>query len=176
MLPGSVRTIFRAYGGFPTSNAPLSLPKGADSRITSAVRPPRAFVLNIQRPPLSQWQLHFYVRSQGQVVKQLFFNASTVLQVWLWDSTDLFCPITCPDIMQKRSSQKTYIKMRFPIISRCIQTKVEDNYRIKITFHHSFQRLKGSVKRLKQICNFCLIRDAVNRFFSLKKSIRVRKQ
>ena len=38
------------------------------------------------------------------------------------------------------------------------------------------QRLKGSVKRLKQICNFCLIRDAVNRFFSLKKSIRVRKQ
>src|SRR5699024_5499442 len=32
MLPGSVRTIFRAYGGFPTSNAPLSLPKGADSR------------------------------------------------------------------------------------------------------------------------------------------------
>ena len=28
MLPGSVRTIFRAYGGFPTSNAPLSLPKG----------------------------------------------------------------------------------------------------------------------------------------------------
>lgn len=51
--------------------------------------------------------------------------------------------------------------MRFPIISRCIQTKVEDNYRIKITFHHSFQRLKGSVKRLKQICNFCLIRDAV---------------
>ena len=77
---------------------------------------------------------------------------------------------------KKRSSQKTYIKMRFPIISRCIQTKVEDNYRIKITFHHSFQRLKGSVKRLKQICNFCLIRDAVNRFFSLKKSIRVRKQ
>ena len=58
----------------------------------------------------------------------------------------------------------------------CGQTKVEDNYRIKITFHHSFQRLKGSVKRLKQICNFCLIRDAVNRFFSLKKSIRVRKQ
>lgn len=57
-----------------------------------------------------------------------------------------------------------------------MQTKVEDNYRIKITFHHSFQRLKGSVKRLKQICNFCLIRDAVNRFFSLKKSIRVRKQ
>ena len=72
------------------------------AEITSAVRPPRAFVLNIQRPPLSQWQLHFYVRSQGQVVKQIIFNASTVLQVWLWDSTDLFCPITCPDIMQKR--------------------------------------------------------------------------
>ena len=44
--------------------------------------------------------------------------------------------------------------MRFPIISRCIQTKVEDNYRIKITFHHSFQRLKGSVKRLKRFCKF----------------------
>src|SRR5699024_5499441 len=43
------------------------------AEITSAVRPPRAFVLNIQRPPLSQWQLHFYVRSQGQVVKQIIF-------------------------------------------------------------------------------------------------------
>ena len=32
-----------------------------------------AFVLNIQRPPLSQWQLHFYVRCQGQVVKQIIF-------------------------------------------------------------------------------------------------------
>lgn len=43
-----------------------------------------------------------------------------------------------------------------------MQTKVEDNYRIESTCHNSFQRLKGSVKRLKQICNLCPLRNTMN--------------
>ena len=48
--------------------------------------------------------------------KSTLLSCATLLETM----DGLFCPITCADIMQKRSSQKTYIKMRFPIISRCI--------------------------------------------------------